>query len=159
MIRRPCRPFQSFVTFRPNAETIQGSEAVPSAVWPPRPGGREDRSPLKAARFAREGGQKALRGTEQLPSPRMERANLGDVRTVLALGGPIARNESLVVPAAVPAVPASQEGLHSAPTPIESDFNLDATRLRCRPSARPQSPTSVVVVVAFPMKAEPFVVQ
>jgi hypothetical protein len=89
----------------------------------------------------------------------MERPNRGDVRTVFALGGAVSRNESLVGPAAVPAIPASQEGLQSEPTPIESDLNLDATRLRCRPSARPQSPTSVVVVVAFPMKAEPFVVQ
>ena len=159
MIRLPLPGIQSFVTFRLNAETIPGSEAVPSAARPPRPGRREHRSPVNASRSAREGGQKARGGTKQFPSPRMERPDFGDVRTVLALGGPVSRNESLVVPAAVPAVPASQEGLQSAPTPIESDFNLDATRLRCRPFARPQSPASVVVVVAFPMKAEPFVVQ
>ena len=108
---------------------------------------------MNTAQSARNGRQQVRGETKQFPNQRVERPNLGHVRTVLALCGPVLRDQSLVMSSAVPAVPASQEGLQSAPTVLDSDFNFDATRLRCRPSARPQSPISGVVVVAFPMKA------
>jgi hypothetical protein len=135
------------------------SAAVTSAARPPRPGRRRDRSPAKAARSARKRRQKVGGETKQLPGPRVERANLGHVRAVFALCGPVLRDQSLVAPPAVPAVPACEESLQSAPTPPDSELNFAATRLRCRPAARPQSPASVGLVLAFPMKAESFVVQ
>ena len=94
----------------------------------------------------------------QFHSPRVEGANFGRVRTVLALCGPVGRHCGLVAPAAVAAVPTSEEGRHSAPTPLASDCSFDAIRLIRRESARPQSPTTAAVV-AFPTKVGPLVVQ
>ena len=132
---------------------------MPSAVRPPRPRGHRGQSPLQAARFPRERGQKARGETKQRLYPRVEGPNLGDVRAVLALRGPIYRNEGLVGPTAVPAIPASPKGLQSAPTRLESDFNFDARRLRRRESASPQSAPSDTPMVAFPLNASTFVVQ
>ena len=160
MLRPPLPAIQSFVTSRLSAERMQGREAVPSAgTRPPRPDGRQDRSPVNAARSARKSQQQVRGETKQFPCPRVDWPNLGHVRAVFALSGPVLQHEGLVAPPAVTAVPVLEERLQSAPTALDSDFNLDATRLRCRPSARPQSPISVVVVVAFPRKARLFVVQ
>ena len=159
MIRPPRPPVQSLVTTRLSAETAEGSEAAPSAVRPPCPRGHRNQPPVDAARFPRERGQKARGETKQFLYPRMEGPNLGDVRTVLALRGSISRNESLVEPAAVPAVPASPKGLQGAPTPLESDFNFDARRLSRRESASPQSAPSDPPMVVFPRNATTFVVQ
>jgi hypothetical protein len=96
---------------------------------------------------------------QQTDLPWPERLDAAHFRAVLAREGPVQRQRGLVGPAAIPAVPASRTRLHIAPSWPRSDFNLDATRLRCRPSASPQSPAPEAVVVALPTDARWSVVQ
>ena len=81
------------------------------------------------------------------------------LRAVVAREGPVQRQRGLVGPAAIAAVPASKTRAHNAPIRLATDFNLDATRRRCRPSASPQSPAPDALVVALPTDSRWLVVQ
>ncbi len=81
------------------------------------------------------------------------------LRAVVAPGVGIRRHGGPVGSPAVLAVPPPPACLHAAPAPAASDRSFEATRLRCRESARPQSPAPDDLVVALPTKASPLVVQ
>jgi len=89
----------------------------------------------------------------------LKRLNPGHVGAVLALRGPIERHRRLVGSAAIRAVPAPENGLHSAPAVAARDFNLEAISLSLRASANPQSAISDRVAVVVPLKARTLVVQ
>ena len=108
---------------RLSVETAEGSgRAISGSASMPR--GRRNQSPVDAARFPRERGQKARGETKQFLYPRMEGPNLGDVRTVLALRGSISRNESLVEPAAVPRSSSLAEGTSRCTDPARKRLQL-----------------------------------
>ena len=90
---------------------------------------------------------------QQTVLPWPERLDSAHFCAVLAGDGPVQRQRGLVGPAAIPAVPASRTRVHNAPSRPASDFSLDASRLRCRPSASPQSPAPEAEVVVLPMNA------
>ena len=90
---------------------------------------------------------------QQTVLPWPERLGGAHFRAVLAGDGPVQRQRGLVGPAAIAAVPASRSRVHNAPTRPARDFSLDASRLRCRPSASPQSSAPEAVVVVSPTKA------
>jgi hypothetical protein len=114
---------------------------------------------VNAAGFSADIGQQSREMTEQGRSKRPTTLNLGHLRAELARESPVQRNRGLVGSATIPAGPPSESGLHSAQAPLASDFSFDATRLRRRASASPQSPLSDAVVAAFPMNTRSFVVQ
>ena len=117
------------------------------------------RSALGAAGFPCHQGRDSARIAIQANPPWPERLETAHLRAVFAREGPVQRQGGLVGPAAIAAVPAPESRLHNAPGRPASDFNLVATRLRCRPSASPQSPAPEAVVVALPMDSRWLVVQ
>ena len=90
---------------------------------------------------------------QQTVLPWPERLDGAHFRAVRAGDGPVQRQRGLVGPAAIPALPASRIRVHNAPSRPARDFSLDASRLRCRPSASPQSPAPEAEVVALPTSA------
>ena len=114
---------------------------------------------LLAAGLSGHPGHDPARAARQADPPwpgGLEAAHFG---AVLTGEGPVQRQRGLVGPAAIPAVPASWSRLHNALGRPASDFNRDATRLRSRPSARPQSPVPEAVVVVLPTDSRWLVVQ
>jgi hypothetical protein len=115
--------------------------------------------PLLAAGFSGHPGHDSVGVLPQADLPGLERREDAHFRAVFARDGPVQREGGLVGPAAIPAVPASRSRLHNAPIRPTSDFKLDATRLRRRESARPQSPAPEAVVVVLPTDSRWSVVQ
>ena len=117
------------------------------------------RSVFLAAGFSGHPGHDPTGVAQQADLPGREWLEAAHLRAVVAREGPVQRQRGLVGPAAVAAVPASKPRAHNAPGRPASDFNLDAIRLRCRPSASPQSPPPEAVVVDFPTDSRWLVVQ
>ena len=117
------------------------------------------RSVFLAAGFSGHQGHELAGAAKEAIPPWPERLETAHLRAVFARESPVQRQGGLVGPAAIAAVPAPESRLHNAPGRPASDFNLVATRLRCRPSASPQSPAPEAVVVALPMDSRWLVVQ
>ena len=129
-------PWERSLERRP-ARLQGGGERLPAA---------RRRSVFLAAGFSGHPGHDPTGVAQQADFPGREWLEAAHLRAVVAREGPVQRQRGLVGPAAIAAVPASKTRAHNAPIRLATDFNLDATRRRCRPSASPQSPAPDAIV-------------